>query len=143
MQFKKGDTIIMLEDCLPSPLKGEKLEVKVSSYGSLHVESSDSHICTCQYKWKLTTKDWDNLAVDDVLVDECGDKRWVLGTCGRVIFLSFINNKDGCGSSYIKEELIKFGYTILQDEEPIPETIEISGVKYNKQVVDDFLKSIK
>ena len=56
------------------------------------------------------------------------------------VFMSYKNDKDNYYAIYTKEELIKAGLSIPQDN---PETIEIGGIKYNKQVVDDLLKSIK
>ena len=62
----------------------------------------------------LAEKDWDTLRVGDEVERRHG-KRTVLGVCGRVIFLSFPDDKDRCSNVWTKEELIKGGHTIVQD----------------------------
>jgi len=67
-------------------------------------------------------KDWDTLQVGDEIKIPF-EKRTVLGVCGRVIFISWVDDKDRFYSGYTKYELIEDGYTIIQDTPPI---IEIS-----------------
>jgi len=67
-------------------------------------------------------KDWDNLQIGDE-VELQHEKRTVLGVCGRVIFLSLVDDKDQYSGGYTKDELIEDGFTIVRDTQPI---IEIS-----------------
>ena len=65
-------------------------------------------------------KDWDTLQIGDEIGHRY-EKRTILGVCGRVIFISWAGNEDRyCGGS-TKEDLIKGGYTIVQDTPPIIE----------------------
>lgn len=72
----------------------------------------------CVMNIRPLEKTWDNIEVGDVLKNTSGRKRWVLGVCGRAIFVSILNdpNRSDVGY-YIKEELIKIGYTIDQPEQ--------------------------
>jgi len=65
---------------------------------------------------KSFIKSFDNPQIGDEYKDENGYSRFVLGVLGRVIHLSRWDDKDAYWSSYTKEELIKNGYTIVQDE---------------------------
>jgi hypothetical protein len=59
-------------------------------------------------------KTWDTLEVGDEIVDKGGSIRTVLGICGRVIFVSYPNDKDSCLSGgYTKKGLIARGFTIV------------------------------
>jgi len=71
----------------------------------------------------VSIKSFDNPQIGDEYKDIDGNSRFVLGVCGRVIFLSSFLNKNHAGNTYTKEELIKDGFTIVQDkvEEEIPE----------------------
>ena len=67
------------------------------------------------YRLEYADKDWDNLCVGDELKDSVGYSQFVLGVCGRAIFLSEFGDKDFYNCGYTKEELIEKGYTIVQD----------------------------
>ena len=133
--FRNGDKIIMLEDC-GGIKKGEIHKVETNDNG-LFITGNINERCTGLGHWKLATKDWDSLQVDDVLVDSNGDKRYILAVCGRVIFLSYVDSKDISGLYRTKEELIKSGYTILQDEEE--EIIELTL----EEIADKFGVDVK
>lgn len=62
---------------------------------------------------RLAEKTWDTLEVGDEIEDKYGDTQTVLGVCGRVMFISYHDNKDEYSSGYTKEQLIKYGYTIV------------------------------
>ena len=92
-----------------------------------------------KYSWRLeedftdgffknlrsTEKTFENPEVGDEYKDKDGDSRFVLGVCGRVIFLSNYNDKDHYPDGYTKEDLTKYDYTIVQDE-PEEEIEEIT-----------------
>lgn len=72
-------------------------------------------------------KSFDYPEIGDEYVDDRGKSRFVLGAAGRVIFLSSIMDKDSFRYIETKENLIKHGYTIVQDEpneEPTEMTLE-------------------
>jgi hypothetical protein len=61
-------------------------------------------------------KSFDFPEIGDKYKDGDGDTRVVLGVAGRAIFLSSLNNENGASSFYTKEGLVKYNYTIVQDE---------------------------
>ena len=61
-------------------------------------------------------KSFDYPHVGDEYKDSDGDSVWVLGVCGRVIFVSSYRNAEHSGDYYTKEDLIELGYTIVQDK---------------------------
>ena len=75
-------------------------------------------------------KSFDNPQEGDEYKNSEGDSRWVLNVGGRVILLSGLRNKDTFGSGYTKEDLIRLGYTIVQDKPEPEEIIEVDGNKY-------------
>ena len=50
---------------------------------------------------------------------------------------------DKTGTTYLKNQYVLGDYEITPIEDEKPETIEIGGIKYNKQEVEDKLKGIK
>ena len=93
----------------------------------------------CDEELELVEKSWDTLEVGDEIKDDNGYSRWVLGLCGRVIFVSDLNNKDANAGSYTKEELIRYGYTIVQPkEEETPEIPEYTMEEAIKIVGHNF-----
>jgi len=76
-------------------------------------DSSVTNLCPLE-------KDWDTLQIGDE-IERRHEKRTVLGVCGRVIFLSWLGDKDHYYSGYTKEQLIEDEYTIVRDTPPIIE----------------------
>jgi len=62
----------------------------------------------------------DGLKEGDIIVSEGGDKRLILGICGKAIIPSVGNNFKKVASPYTAEELINRGYIIHQPEQPKP-----------------------
>jgi hypothetical protein len=85
---------------------------------------------------RLAEKSFDNPEVGDEYRDAYGNGRFVLGVSGRVIHLSMFTGKNSVGDSFTKEELIKYGYTIVQDkEEEVTElTLDEIAKKFGKDV---------
>jgi len=72
-------------------------------------------------------KSFDYPDIGDEYVDDRGKSRFVLGVAGRVIFLSSAKDKYSFVYCTTKENLLKHGYTIVQDEpneEPTEMTLE-------------------
>ncbi len=74
-------------------------------------------------------KSFDCPKIGDEYIDPNGGSRFVLGVAGRVIFLSSSTEREHYSYSYgmTKEQLIEYGYTIVQDEpkeEPTEMTLE-------------------
>lgn len=74
-------------------------------------------------------KSFDYPEIGDEYIDPNGGSRFVLGVAGRVIFLSSSTEREHYSYSYgmTKEQLIEYGYTIVQDEpkeEPTEMTLE-------------------
>jgi len=116
---------------------------------------------------------WDNLKWKDVVLDKDGDEQMVLGVLNDVVFISWYNEFNEADDWYHKQELKDTGYTIKQatptpetesealkkaiaEVKAIQEeqdrkykaerdavTIEIGGIKYNKDEVENALKDLK
>ena len=70
----------------------------------------------------MTEKTWDNLEVNDVLIDGAGKARTVLGVCGRIVFISTADSHFIASHAvFSAEELIKDGYKIKGASEDKPD----------------------
>jgi len=85
---------------------------------------------------------WDNLQEGDVIKYNDEFVRFVLGICGRLIFTSYVDDKDTYSVAYTKEQFIREGYTIKQptQSQPIPdetqkaiEHLQANGYKVTKE----------
>ena len=133
-------------------LAGRTLEVKsVYDTGYVDTKQDDSNNDT-RWAWDKDwveiyrpTITWDNLKWKDVLIDKVGDERMVLRVENDLVDMSFADNFNKYLTTYHKEELQKNGYTIKQaTPTPVtPITIEIGGIKYNKDEVENALKDLK
>jgi hypothetical protein len=89
---------------------------------------------------ELLEKTLDNLEVDDVLVNEDGNEKTILGVCGKVYLTSAYKNPNSAGSMYTVQELKDAGYTIKgQTAEPVEMTVAEIAKKLgipNLHVVD-------
>ena len=163
MKYKAGDKIKVKENFWEiqskvyindnmKKLAGRTLEVKsVYGYGDVHTKQDDSNDSTA-WTWDKDwveiyrpTITWDNLKWKDVLIDKVGDERMVLRVENDLVDMSFADNFNKYLTTYHKEELQKNGYTIKQaTPTPVtPITIEIGGIKYNKDEVENALKDLK
>jgi len=79
----------------------------------------------------------------DVLVDGDGDKRMVLGVCGRVYFMSSVNNFEEYNRGFTKEELDKDGFKLFQEEEKERDTINFGGKVYDKKEFEKRIEALK
>lgn len=75
---------------------------------------------------KPALKSFDDPQVGDEYKDGYGRSRFVLGVSGRVIHMSSLFDKDKVDVGSTKEELIKHGFTIVQDE-PEEEVTEMTA----------------
>lgn len=73
---------------------------------------TDGNVCDLRH----AEKSFDHPEIGDEYKDNDGDSVWVLGVCGRVIFVSSYRNAEHSGDYYTKEDLIELGYTIVQDK---------------------------
>jgi hypothetical protein len=82
----------------------------------------------------LAEKTWDNLAVGDEVMGS--GIHAVLGVCDRMVFLSYTDLRDNYHFASTKEQLIKNGYTIIQDapEEPLEVTMSEVCEKFGRNV---------
>lgn len=87
-------------------------------------------------------KTWETITVGDVLIDRDGYERDVLGVCGRVIFVSYTQDKDCFYEGFTKESLIKDGWTIKQDT-PTEEVVEMTVEEATKKLVELLGKEVK
>lgn len=78
-------------------------------------------------------KSFDYPKIGDEYKSICGGSRFVLGVAGRVIFLSSRKDKDTFSYGTTKEHLMKYGYTIVQDE-PNEESTEMTLEEIEKLV---------
>ena len=89
----------------------------------LNEEFEDSDVTNL----RSVEKSFDCPKIGDEYKSRNGESQFVLGVAGRVIFLSSFNDKDTFGYGTTKENLMKYGYTIVQDkpnEEPTEMTLE-------------------
>lgn len=80
---------------------------------------SDGNVAYCElYRldYYNPIKTWDTLEIGDEVKGRDGYSQWVLDVHGKVIHLSVCNDKDSYWGGYTKEQLIKYGYTIVQPE---------------------------
>lgn len=137
MKFKHGQRVTC-------EIKGTKItdaKISINNYGTPFIcqnimdgGSTDNKL-GYMYSWALygdftntnvknlhpAVKSFDYPEVGDVYVDKDGDRRTVLGVCGRVIHLSLFGDENTYGIGFTKEELIEHGYTIEQDKEEVEE----------------------
>ena len=102
----------------------DKLGYKYS--WTLDEEFEDSDVTNLRHN---AEKSFDYPEIGDEYIDPNGGSRFVLGVAGRVIFLSSSTEREHYSYSYgmTKEQLIEYGYTIVQDEpkeEPTEMTLE-------------------
>lgn len=95
----------------------DKLGYKYS--WELNKEFEDSNVTNL----RLAEKSFDYPEIGDEYVDDRGNSRFVLGVAGRAIFLSSAKDKYSFVYCTTKENLLKRGYTIVQDE-PTEMTLE-------------------
>ena len=162
-KFKIGDLVTVKENFWEiesevlahddmKKLAGTLLEVDhVYSGGNVHTKQDDSNDDTI-WAWDKDwleiynpTITWDTLKWKDVVFDEDGDERIVLDVRNDLVDLSYHTNFMGYYDTFHKQELQKLGYTIKQatPTEVTPITIEIGGIKYNKDEVENALKDLK
>lgn len=70
-------------------------------------------------------KNWEYLEVGDKLIDGEGRERMILAHIGLIFFVSYKNEFTKVSSFLTKEELIKEGYSIKQ-EQPVEEVEELT-----------------
>ncbi len=136
--FNVGEKVRATKDCMGVE-KGRVYEVKIDKHGDKIIGNG----CECKETWLPAVKNWDTLEVGDEVVDKDGDKSTVLDVRERLIFLSRWNDKNTSGSNYTREELIKAGYTIVQDtpeEEILELTIDQIAEKFGRDVKDIKIK---
>ena len=129
-------------------LVGRILEVK-SVYDNGNVDtkqdnSNDDTVWTWDKNWVELCNPiitWETLKWKDVVVYNDGSEQMVLLIENDLVFLSCIGNFESSGNSRHKKELEYNGYTIKQATPP--ETIEIDGIKYKKDEVENALKDLK
>lgn len=98
----------------------------------------------CLEKIGEAPKTFGMLETGDVLIDEDGDERMVLGVCGSICFLSEYNTFDIYQQTVTIKELKKLGYTIKQPtQETKVETIDLMGKTYAKSDIENALKDVK
>ena len=101
---------------------------RYSFKGDLEIEGSDftfspEHVA-------LAEKNWDNLSVEDMLVDEDDEKQTikVLGIAGLVVLTSVITDFNVVGDGFTIDELKKRGYKIKEPEEEKPKERTVKQV---------------
>ena len=71
----------------------------------------------------------------DVIVDEDGDEQIVLGVCGKVIFISNINDHEGVYRFSTAKRLRELGYTMQTSRPEVTElTMEEVAEKFGVDV---------
>lgn len=135
MKFKKGQKVKVISDEIESMI-GKICEIKhVDSDGNIPVYTPDKSNWFFFNESDLEPvpeeKTWDTLQVNDVLIDDRGDEKTVVGVCGRVIFYSRYYDKDATSYFKTKETLIKDGWKIKQDT-PTEEVVEMTVAEISK-----------
>jgi len=157
-KFKIGDKIKVKENFWEiergvyvadmKKLAGRTLELDfVHSNGDVNTKQDDSNDNT-SWTWSKDwlepynpTITWDTLKWKDVVVEEDGDERMVLGVLNDLVFLSKIENFNVAVYWYHKEELQKKGYTIKQAlVEKLELTLEQIAEKFGVDVTNIKIK---
>jgi len=137
-----GDLFICQNKC-PSVVTAEnKLGYKYSwEIGSESVADSKLYDVT-NLRPAKDISDIKSYEVGDILVDEDGDRRKVLGICGLVVIISTSDFERASSSSYTTQELEEEGYYFENSEDTLigkELTQTIKGKKY-KVVVKEEIK---
>ena len=72
-------------------------------------------------------KTWETLQEGDVVIDDDGKEREVLGVCGKVYHLSGRQNKKHYGLNSTIQEMKDYGFTI-KDAKPIIEELTVEEI---------------
>lgn len=138
MNFKHGDRV----KCTIDGTDIDEARISIDKDGTPFICQNETpgdsaeDMFEYKYSWKLddnvtnlrsVEKSFDYPEIGDEYKSICGGSRFVLGVAGRVIFLSSRKDKDFFGYGTTKEHLMKYGYTIVQDEpkeEPTEMTLE-------------------
>lgn len=168
--FKVGDKVVRIGNNCEDVRTGAEYTIrKITKYGSLDFEGLDNYGYTAKYFELAKPKFFDgyfkvrdkehNKEIQEYLVSigflwfqdqtyvECNATYIFADTNGRITYLHAVNNiKDYVANidnipEYVLEA--KKTYT-LQKIEPVPkETIEIGGIRYLKEDVENALKGLK
>jgi len=124
-------------------LVGRTLEVKsVFNDGDVNTKEDDSNDDT-SWTWDKNWLElyvapeitWDTLKWKDVVINEDGNERMVLGVLNDSILLSGCNDFNFAGALYHKKELQQMGYTIKQAPvEKLELTLEQVAEKFGIEV---------
>ena len=108
---------------------------QVAIFDKYHNVNSGIHIEESVFNFSpehvaLAEKNWDNLSVEDMLVDEDDEKQTikVLGIAGLVVLTSVITDFNVVGDGFTIDELKKRGYKIKEPEEEKPKERTVKQV---------------
>ena len=96
-KFKAGDKIRMKERC-GNMETGEEYILQSSRGFAVCAVTSGVEICSCEHKWELVKKNWDTLAIGDVILNPYGEEKEVLGRAGKMLFTGHNGKFTGKGT---------------------------------------------
>jgi len=121
MKFKIGDRVKVVNDGDANYGKMGTITEKGYCY-DWRVDFDNYDGLNDENDLELVPKTLDNLEVGDILTTEVGNKRKVLGICGKVVFLSYINDFEAFGDGSTLKQIKDFGYKLKEESE----TVELS-----------------
>lgn len=119
-EFKKGEILT---------LKNDDNTVIVSFWNE--DKSVWHYMCWHQLAYAEEVKSWDNLEVGDILIDQNGEERAVLGISGEDVFFSYEDDHSKVLGYGTKTILQSWGWTIRGVE---AESWTVKSVKWNEEM---------
>lgn len=98
------------------------------------VAFNDTNLWHSEQDLTLAVKTFDEPQIGDEYKDSDGYSLFVLGVAGRGILISGTNNKYITGKWCTKEQLISWGYTIVQDELEVEQVEELTMEQVCKEL---------
>lgn len=163
MKYKVGDRVRIREDLSAgqeydgllfghsmAKYRGKTAKITEVDGYTYHLDIDESEFWWSEAMLLPAKKTLETLEVGDLVVDMDGDKRMVLGVCGKVYFMSGYNNFNSCSDTYTDsysgtytaKDLKECGFKPVSDEEDGNDDslvgkeaeVTIDGKKYTVEV---------
>lgn len=155
MKYKVGDRVCIREDLSAGQEYGGLLFghstakycgktakiTKVDGY-TYELDIDESEFWWSEAMLLPAKKTLETLEEGDIVVDGAGNRRMVLGVCGKVYFMSCYNDFDSYRGAYTAKDLKEYDFKPVSDEEDEDEDslvgkeaeVTIDGKKYTVEV---------
>lgn len=139
MKFKVGDKVRVIREASDYFGRIGIIEEVDKSYAPYLIRFEDG-----KYRWfrksDLTPahRTIDDVQKGDFVKNEYG-KRKVIEVLGDIVFMSYKDDFDNYSGTYMKQQLKKDGYTLVQPKD----TYEFEGKKYNLEQVREAIEGLE